>query len=781
MTVREIEARFGGWVLAARWPIIAGILSLVAFVASGARFLEFSPDYRLYFDGDDPQLVAFETLEGTYSESNNVLFVIAPSDGDAMSAHALEAAAWLTERAWETPFSTRVDSIVNFQHMTTDGDDIVVSDLVSGAVRHDPAERARVRAIALAEPGLAGRLIARDGRVSAVNVTVHLPGDDENLEAGTIVDFARGVASEVRQRFPGIDVRITGLVPVNHGFSEVAQLDMATLIPASLGVMALMLLLLTRGLGATFGTILVVILSVVAAVGFLGWLRIPFTPPLLSSPFVVLTVAVANCVHIVMTLLHGMRAGSTKRDAIVESLRVNLEPVCIASLTTALGFLSLNFSESPPFRYFGTFAAFGVGAAFVLSVTFLPALLSLLPLRVRTEGNGRDVAMERFADFVVRRRKGLMWGSVLVVVALAASAPRNELNDVFLHYLDEKVEARRDADFTIENLTGLHTIEYSLSSGETGGVSEPAFLSRVAAFAEWCKEQSETLHVNVVTDMFRQLNKTMHGDDPAEYRLPASRDLAAQYLLLYEMSLPQGLDLNDRIDVDKSATRVTVTTKVLSSQEILAFNRRAEQWLADHAPNIAPTRGTGPDLMFAYLGQRNARAMFVGTTLALAGISFLLVFALRSLRLGLVSLIPNLVPAATGFGIWGLVDGQIGLSLSIVTSITLGIVVDDTVHFLSKYRRARSGFGYASADAVRYTFLTVGRAMLVTSLVLVAGFSVLGLSNFEINSGMGQLTALIVALALLADFFLLPALLMKIEGGSEGAVSESAARARVHP
>ena len=366
----------------------------------------------------------------------------------------------------------------------------------------------------------------------------------------------------------------------------------------------------------------------------------------------------------------------------------------------------------------------------------------------------------------MRRRRELLWGSGLIVVALVASIPRNELNDVFLHYFDESIEFRRDADFTVANLTGMYAMEYSLGSGEPGGISDPGYLADVAAFAEWYKEQPETIHVNVITDTFRRLNMSMHGDDPTQYRLPASRELAAQYLLLYEMSLPYGLDLNNQIDVDKSATRMSVGTKTLSSNEVLALDRRALQWLAAHAPNIVHPESSGTTLIFAYLGRRNIVSMLVGTTIVLVGISFALIFALRSLRLGLTSLVPNLVPGALGFGVWGLAVGEVGLSLSVVTTMTLGIVVDDTVHFLSKYRRARRELGCAPPDAVRLAFRTVGRALLTTSLVLVAGFVVIGLSSFELNAGMGKLTAMVIALALMADFFLLPPLLMKVEGDS---------------
>lgn len=776
----EIESRLGSWVIMLRWPIIVAAIVLTGIAASGTLLLEFSADHLVFFSKNNPQLLEYQAMEDTYGKSDNVFFAIAPEDRDATSALALEATAWLTEQAWQIPFANRVDSITNFQHTTADGDEILVRELVDESVYSDADERSRIRTIALAEPVLAGRLLARDGGVAGINVSVQLPGEDEIREGAEVTEYARELANEVRKRFPGIDVRLAGLVIFNQAFMEVSLNDLSTLIPASFAVMTFMLLLLTRGFSGTFAIILVVMMSVMTAVGIGGWAGLPMTSPSAAAPVVVLTVAIASCVHIYSTFVNYMRdAGSrapedrgsrTRQDAIVESIRVNLQPVFLSSLTTTLGFLTLHFSESPPFRHLGSFVAFGVGAAFVLSVTFLPALLSLLPVRVRASLPRENSVIVMLGKFVVRRSRELLWGSGLIVVVLVASISQNQLNDVFLHYFDESVEFRSDSDFIINNLTGLYSMHYSLPSRSPGGVSDPEYLSDVEAFAEWYREQPETIHVNAITDTFRRLNKSMNGDDPAYYRLPTSRELAAQYLLLYEMSLPYGFDLNNQIDVDKSATRMIALTQTLSSNEVIALDQRALQWFADHAPNIAGPVNTGTTLMFAHLGQRNIIAMLIGTTLALVGISCILIFALRSWRLGLTSMVPNLIPGALGFGIWGLTVGEVGVSLSMVTAMTLGIVVDDTVHFLSRYQRTRREFGCTSADAILVAFRTVGQALLTTSLVLVAGFIVVSSSNFEPNSGMGKLTALVITLALMADFFLLPPLLMKFDVNADGAL-----------
>jgi predicted RND superfamily exporter protein len=337
------------------------------------------------------------------------------------------------------------------------------------------------------------------------------------------------------------------------------------------------------------------------------------------------------------------------------------------------------------------------------------------------------------------------------------------LNDEFVKYFDDSVQFRIDTDFTTSNLTGIYNIAYSLESGESGGISEPGYLNKLEEFADWFREQPEVLHVNSLSDTMKRLNQNLHADQPEWYRIPQRRELAAQYLLLYEMSLPYGLDLNNQINVDKSASKLDVSLRSVSSNSVIALEERAQQWLNENAPPSMQVNGASPAIMFSHIGARNIRSMLGGTTVALLLISFTLVFALRSLRIGLISIIPNLVPAGMAFGLWGLLVGQVGLALSVVTGMTLGIVVDDTVHFLSKYLRARREKSLSSADAVRYAFHTVGTALWTTSMVLIAGFLVLTGSPFELNSGMGLLTAITIGLALLADFLLLPTLLMALD------------------
>ena len=259
----------------------------------------------------------------------------------------------------------------------------------------------------------------------------------------------------------------------------------------------------------------------------------------------------------------------------------------------------------------------------------------------------------------------------------------------------------------------------------------------------------------------------MHGDDPSYYEVPSNREEAAQYLLLYELSLPFGLDLNNQINVDKSETRVTATLENISSAEMIAFSARAEQWLRDNTDQPMHAIGVSPTMMFSKLGFRQADSMFKGNIIALILISLVLMLALRNFKLGLLSIIPNVAPVLVGFGIWALYKGQINTGMVIVFGMTLGIIVDDTVHFMSKFLRARRELGYDAKQAVIYAFETVGRALVTTTIVLLAGFAVLSTSSFALNSYMARITVIIILSALIIDFILLPSLLILISKKSE--------------
>ncbi|MDH3871503.1 MAG: MMPL family transporter, partial [Gammaproteobacteria bacterium] len=313
-----LGAHIGLWTVRHRWTVILVMLLLVIAAGSGIRLLTFNNDLRVFFSDENPQLQALEDLEATYNKIDNVLFVIAPRNGKVFTRGTLAAIETLTGAAWQTPYSVRVDSVTNFQHSRAEGDELIVADLVEHAGQLADADLARIRAIALAEPSLANRLVSAEGHVTAINVTIPLPGLAAN-EVPEVTAFARRLAADFRQRHPDIDLYLTGAILFDNGFAEVVQDDMRTLVPLMFAVLIVITGVALHSLIATLVTLLIILASTLTGMGLAGWLGMSLNPASSNAPIIILTLAVADSVHILVTLMQQLRRGVHRQQAIVES------------------------------------------------------------------------------------------------------------------------------------------------------------------------------------------------------------------------------------------------------------------------------------------------------------------------------------------------------------------------------------------------------------------------------------------------------------------------------
>ncbi|WP_446291225.1 efflux RND transporter permease subunit [Vibrio vulnificus] len=743
------------------WTLIISLMAIVA-TAMGAKNLYFRGDYNIFFDGSNAQLQAFDEIQTTFAKTDNIALVLAPKSGDVFDQRTLTQIQEMTEQAWQVPYSSRVDSLANYQHTEAVDDDLLVEDLLYQSYPLTAERIAKVRAVAMSEPLLVNALVSEKGDVAVINITMQMPGVDETAEVNEVVAYVEQMLSHYRAEYPDVTIYKAGIIAMNHSFAMAAQNDSATLVPTMLLVILVFLTLMLRSFLSVLATLVVIIGAIVATLGIVGWAGMFLHVASVNVPTLIMTLAVADCVHVIASMRHFMRQGMPKSQAIHRSVTLNFVPIIITSVTTAIGFLMMNMSDSPVLRDFGNLSALGVMIACVLSVSLLPALLNLLPVRfsAKQAAKSSDI-MDKLADLVVHRRNVLLPLSIVVIAGSAALIPYNKVNDESVKYFDTSSEFRQAADFMEQRIGGMTTMSIAIKTHQSQGIASPEFLEVLGEFTRWLREQPETDHVASLSDIYKRLNKNMHGDDSAYYALPAERELAAQYLLLYEMSLPFGLDLNNQVNVDKSSVKLQLTVKNLGSVELVELEERIYQWFASHAPRYQVV-ASSPSLMFAHIGETNMASMLSTLPITLILISALMIFALRSWRLGVISLVPNIAPAVIGFGLWALISGEINLGLSVVVTLTLGIVVDDAVHFLAKYQHARKE-GQNAEQAVRYAFHTVGRALWITTVVLVAGFSVLAMSQFRLNSDMGQLSAIVIFVALVIDFVLLPSLLMRFD------------------
>ena len=349
----------------------------------------------------------------------------------------------------------------------------------------------------------------------------------------------------------------------------------------------------------------------------------------------------------------------------------------------------------------------------------------------------------------------------IILTTLLLSIATLELTDDYIKYFSEETKFRRDTEFALKHLSGVYDLSFSLESGEAQGINDPEYLKVVEQFIDWALTNPNVIQVSGYPLILKRLNKNFHFDREAEYRLPDNQELAAQYLLMYQMSLPYGLDVNDQINVDQSALRINLLYSDVEPRLISEHAAEAAVWLEENGtPSMRGNRGISAVVMFNNISVRNIKSMLLGTGIGFVAISIILVLALRDLRLGVLSLLPNILPAAAAVGIWALVVGEVGLAVSIVAGLSVGIIVDNTVHFLVKYQYAREVLYYGTRDAVRYAFTIVVPALVGTTVIIVVGFAMLGFSSFRVTYYMGILTALAIGCALIIDLLLLPSLLV---------------------
>ena len=756
---RLLDILIGNNISHAGKVLLAG-LTISLFASLGVLRLEFSFGHRVYFDHDNPHMVTYEEIQATYSKSDNILFLLElPSDQKLFIPRHLAAVHWLTEQSWQLPYSQRVDSITNFQHSTGSEDDIVVQGLIEDPLSLSQSSLEKRERYALGEPEIVHRLYAENGRSTIVNVTLNLPENDNSSYAE-----AEKAANDLRTRFnkyyPDISIHQAGYVPLFNAFVNTSVADMEVLMPLVIIAIALVLQVFLRSIAAVSSILITALLSIGTTMGLVCWLGIPINGTTAATPIIILTIAVANTVHLVNSYQQSLYQYKSKALSIEKSLRANILPISITALTTIVGFLSLNFSEAPPFRAMGNIAAFGVFVAMLFSLTLTPCFL-LLADKSDCKRPRSMKLMSILAARVFSKHK-LIFACFLATSLLAMTfIPENDYNDQFEEFFDEKLPFRQAMDAVNRDLGGTTTIEFAISHADGLAISSPDFLDQIDRLSTWMKTYPGVHHVVSVSDTIKRLNQTFHQEKSTHYRLPATQLETAQLLLLYEMSLPLGLSLTDRLNLDKTETRIFVTLKPMDAKTTVKVDQAMLLQIKENFPSLK-AKSSSIALTLSYMGEENGKNMVLGSVLALIIVSALLTLSLRSVRLGIVSLIPNLLPAGVAFGIWGAFIQDINIGVSAALGMTMGLIVDDTVHFLTKYQR-ETRKEQSLYNALLNTFEQVGPALVITSVALLIGFLVLSQSLFKLNAHVGLFTALTIFLALLCVLTMLPSILLIAE------------------
>ena len=752
-----------------RMPLFLLSILLLVISSIGLKNTVLVTDYKAFFNTNDPYLNAYLDLQDEYDGADHITFLIRSEEGNLFTKNTLEILKTFTEKAWKLPFTTRVDSITNYQHSYAKDDTLIVQDLVGEIDQLDETKIASLSTVATSNTTLTNRLISPSGDSTAIHVSMIIPDPliDNTKE---MMAKARELVDSIQAEAPHLTIYISGVSAVNHAFGEIAEQDGATMLPLMFLIILVVCGLLLRSLASVFLVLFIIFASILTSLGLAGWMGIPLNNINIIAPNIILTLAVTDSVHLLTSFFKDSRTGMDKMEALKRSLATNIRPIFLTSLTTVLGFLSLNFNESPPFRSLGNITSMGVIAAFVYSLMALPFLMAKLS-SVKKEHVQEPLDFNRYLNVLFRNRNVVLWILLVGSLSLASFSTLNKLNDDNIDYFDQSTEIWQAANFADQHLGGPLLLEYGLNSGQREGIYDPDYLVQVETFSQWLNSQPDVVHVHSFTDVLKRINRNMHGDQADTYELPDSRALAAQYTLLYELSLPYGLGLTNQVSLNKDASRLSVILHKVKADRIIELNEQALQWLQENAPAIS-TQGASVNLMFAHLGHANLDSMIKGSIIIVLVIALTLVITLGSLRFGLISMVPNLLPPLVMFGLWGLLIGEINFGAAAVFSIAIGIIVDDTVHMLSKYEFARNHHNLLPEEAILYVFKHTGSALIITTTAIALGFFALSFSLLDLNKSMGLMVSSTVVIALFLDFVLLPVLLLWLDKGTKTNVTQ---------
>ena len=506
------------------WTAVAAVAVIAALAAGMQHLIVVDVGIRNHFSENDPQLVKLEQFEETYAVSDSVLVVVEPTGDTIFTREALLTVEKLTDVLWWTPYATRVTSITNHSHTEGNESGLVVEPLVKDATSLDEIEIDRVQTIALSSQEIAGRLVSRDGRLAGLVVSLALPEEDREKKKLEVVNALYGLVNEQRSANPNVEYHIYGELLLDQTIRKALDEDMSVLAPIAFLTMMLVAIVVLRSVWGVLGILAMLIAVMTSGFGFAGWVGLKFYGESAAALFVLMAIAVAHSVHLIQGITKGMHRGMERKAAIIHALKINGRPIFLTSVTTAVGFLSLNFSEMPPFQVMGNIVAVGSMCAFVYSVTFLPALLAVMPMRTPAKLQNGVEFFDRLGSFVVSKSTVLLGVFAVLSLVSAIGVSRIELNDNNLKLLDESYELRRSADFINRNFSGLDTLEYSLSSGREGGITDIDYLRQVDSFAGWLREQPEVSHVTSIVDILKRLNQDLHGGADGAYALPENSD-----------------------------------------------------------------------------------------------------------------------------------------------------------------------------------------------------------------------------------------------------------------
>ncbi|MCP5043129.1 MAG: MMPL family transporter, partial [bacterium] len=765
----------------------------VATLASNIPNLYFDTATESFLHADDPTLLAYNAFRDQFGRDEMVLVTLRPER--VFDLDFLEMLRELHERLEEeVPHLDEVTSLTNAR--TTRGSDgeLIVEDLME-QWPETREELAAIEAYAVGNPSYENLLLSEDGRFTTIAIKTSQyseSAEDADFDAGfddgdasgeetepiyltdqentEVVEKVEEIVADYQGR--GSEILVAGSPVITRSVKSSMQKEMFFFIRLTLAAIAVLLFVLFRRVSAVMLSLAVVVMALASTVGLMAATGTSLKLPTMILPSFLLAVGVGDAVHILTLFYREFDSGSNKTAAIGYAIEHSGLPVTLTSLTTAGGLLSFAPAVLAPIADLGIFAPAGVMMAWAFSLLMLPALLAALPLRARTPRDrdlpsdsyvprdSLDRVLARCATLSADRPRTIIGVSAVILIASVTLAAQVEFSHNPLEWLPESSPVRYATERIDAEMRGSITLEAVLTRKDENAWYDPTALRQletVSAYAESVENEDVFIGdsfslLNVLKEIHRALNENRQDF----YTIPDSRELIAQEFLLFENSGSD--DLEDLVDSQFTKLRLTLKAPFVDAVRYADTISSIEEKMRDSFGPETQVELTGLMPMLFRTMTAVGITMRRSYVIAFCIIAVLMMLMIGNAKLGLVAMIPNLLPIAMALAVMRIFDMPLDTFTLMIASISLGLAVDDTIHFMHNYRRYYAEDG-DSREAIRKTLATTGRALLFTTLVLASGFAILTFSEMSNLFNFGALTSFAIVMALLADILLAPALM----------------------
>ena len=751
----------GTWLVQHRFKLAVVAVLITIIGGWGVQFMRFDGTNESLFAEADEYKAEVDQARVDFPSSAPSLGMAFEVDDDIFNLRTLTAIDALTRRYIEIDSAIAMSSILTYRVSEADKEILGRSYLFPDLDDITEADLQQIKAIALNDEGLTQGRLTSAGNVTFANISYSLSEDTSEARLA-VAESAVVLRDSLRQQYPDIRIYLVGGPMFERESNLAREKDNKVLLPLVIIAGVLLLWFCLGSLLSSIALAVVALMTIIVTVGTHALLDIPLNQISRLGPAVAGIVAFADGIHVLSVYAQKILRGANREQALIESININFRPIALATVTTTMGFLSLNLSSAPAIYGFGNIVAIGVVWAFFFTVFLLPAMILLIPVRNIAKPLGVSGFIEGVLSLVTRREKTLFWGFLGLIIVTLFMLPLNKLDNDPFAFIDEGSDLSAVLEIQQREFENDRGLAFVVRSNEYYGITNRDFLDKVDDIATQLEADPQITWVSTYLDYLKLRNKAANDDDEAYELIPEDRLTVIDYLVGYQLVAEIDPNLGQIFNKDYSAIYLYAATSGLSDEEILQLANKIELLADNYASEAFQVTHANNTILGARLNQIISTELFTGFSLSLVMITLTMMIGLRSLRYGLLSIAPNVFPITIVFGLWGLLDGNLSPYVLMLLAISIGLVVDDSVHVLSKYKTARDT-GKSPMQSIENSITLAGSAITITTLWMSLGVALMGFSSTEIFKNLTSIITPIIIVALFLDLLFLPSLLTRFD------------------